>query len=115
LRYALRNMASHKTSSALVVFSLALGIGANTAIFSFMDSILLPSLPVDHPERLAILRFWTIENELHGMNRHDDSFLPAKTGYSFFRTVVRQNSSQMRFQAFYGFSSDNVIDVTQLG
>src|SRR2546423_502505 len=59
LRYALRNMASNKAFSALAILSLALGIGANTAIFSFMDSILLRSLPVDHPERLVILRFWT--------------------------------------------------------
>jgi hypothetical protein len=54
----------------------------NTAIFSFLDSILLRSLPVDHPERLVILSFWTNKNEIHGMNMHDDSFLPAKTGYS---------------------------------
>ena len=81
LRYALRNMASNKAFSVLAILSLALGIGANTAIFSFMDSIVLRSLPVDHPERLVILSFWTKENEVHGMNRHDDSFLPTKTGY----------------------------------
>jgi macrolide transport system ATP-binding/permease protein len=81
LRYALRNMTSNKAFSVLAILSLALGIGANTAIFSFMDSILLRSLPVDHPGRLVILSFWTKENEVHGMNLHDDSFLPAKTGY----------------------------------
>src|SRR5262245_45036446 len=46
LRYALRTMAASKSFSALAILSLALGIGANTAIFSFMDSILLRSLPV---------------------------------------------------------------------
>jgi macrolide transport system ATP-binding/permease protein len=81
LRYAVRNMASNKAFSALAILSLALGIGANTAIFSFMDSILLRSLPVDHPERLVILSSWTKENEVHGMNLHDDSFLPSGTGY----------------------------------
>ena len=80
LRYALRNMVSNKAFTALAILSLALGIGANTAIFSFMDSILLRSLPVDHPERLVILSFWTKENEVHGINLHDDSFLPTRTG-----------------------------------
>jgi macrolide transport system ATP-binding/permease protein len=49
IRYGLRTMAANKTFSAMAILSLALGIGANTAIFSFMDSILLRSLPV--PER----------------------------------------------------------------
>jgi macrolide transport system ATP-binding/permease protein len=100
LRYALRNMASNKTFSALAILSLALGIGANTAIFSFMDSILLRSLPVNHPERLVILGFWTKENEVHGMNMHDDSFLPAKTGYG---------DSVFSYAAFAMFQSKNRI------
>ncbi len=46
LRYAFRSMRHHRSFTLLVVLSLALGIGANTAIFSFMESILLRSLPV---------------------------------------------------------------------
>ena len=49
IRYGLRTMAANKTFSAMAILSLALGIGANTAIFSFMDSILLRSLPVPDP------------------------------------------------------------------
>src|SRR5262249_53721809 len=41
LRYAFRTMLNNRTFTALAVLSLALGIGANTAIYSFMDSILL--------------------------------------------------------------------------
>jgi hypothetical protein len=41
LRYALRTMINNRAFTALVVLSLALGIGPNTAIFTFMDSILL--------------------------------------------------------------------------
>src|SRR5260370_29752392 len=41
VRYAVRTMANSKVFTALAVLSLALGIGANTAIYSFMDSILL--------------------------------------------------------------------------
>jgi len=81
VRYALRTMAANKTFSALAVLSLALGIGANTAIFSFMDAILLRPLPVAHPESLATLSWRTNENESHGLNFHDDSFLTPKAGF----------------------------------
>src|SRR4029453_15057733 len=53
LCYGLRNMAGNKTFSAMAILSLALGIGANTAIFSFMDSILLRALPVSDPDSLV--------------------------------------------------------------
>jgi hypothetical protein len=46
LRYACRTMAVNRLFSILAVSSLALGIGANTAIYSFMDAILVRSLPV---------------------------------------------------------------------
>lgn len=57
VRYGLRTMAANKTFSAMAILSLALGIGANTAIFSFMDSLLLRSLPVSNPESLAMLNW----------------------------------------------------------
>src|SRR6185503_13963812 len=46
VRYAARTMSRNRAFTALAALSLALGIGANTAIYSFMDSILLRSLPV---------------------------------------------------------------------
>jgi macrolide transport system ATP-binding/permease protein len=57
VRYGLRTMAANKTFSAMAILSLALGIGANTAIYSFMDSLLLRSLPVSNPESLAVLNW----------------------------------------------------------
>src|SRR5471032_2283707 len=47
-------MAANPLFTATSVLSLALGIGANTAIYSFMDAILLRGLPVPHPKELAI-------------------------------------------------------------
>ena len=57
LRYAFRAIAANRLFSLLAILSLALGIGANTAIYSFMDSILLRSLPVPDPESLVVLNW----------------------------------------------------------
>jgi macrolide transport system ATP-binding/permease protein len=53
LRYAFRTMASKRLFTFLAVSSLAPGIGANTAIYSFTNSILLRSLPVSDPASLT--------------------------------------------------------------
>src|SRR5205809_2391908 len=58
LRYALRMMAAQPLFTAMAALSLALGIGANTAIYSFMDAILLRSLPVSDPESLVVLHWY---------------------------------------------------------
>ena len=50
-------MIANKAFSALAVLSLALGIGANTAIYSLMEAILLRSLPVADPESLVVLNW----------------------------------------------------------
>jgi predicted permease len=65
LRDAFRALKSTPVVTAIAVLSLALGIGANTAIFSILDTLLLRSLPVRDPARLAIVgdnheaREWT--------------------------------------------------------
>ncbi|QOY90362.1 ABC transporter permease [Paludibaculum fermentans] len=58
IRYGWRTMTSNKAFSALAILSLALGIGANTAIYSLMESILMRALPVAEPESLVVLN-WT--------------------------------------------------------
>ncbi len=57
VRYGFRTMAANKAFSALAVLSLALGIGANTAIYSLMESILMRSLPVADPDSLVVLNW----------------------------------------------------------
>src|SRR5580692_11486167 len=53
VRYALRTLAANKGFAAAAILSLTLGIGANTAIFSIVDAVMLRSLPVEDPSRLV--------------------------------------------------------------
>ncbi len=86
LLYALRMMRKNLGSSLAIVLSLAIGIGANTAIFSVIDALLLHPLPYPQPERLAeiwlhspgigIFRDWPspgqyidIQNENHSFDQ----------------------------------------------
>ena len=55
LRYATRALRKTPMLTAVVVLSLALGIGANTAIFSLMNAVMMRLLPVERPEELMIL------------------------------------------------------------
>src|SRR5579872_2561269 len=62
-RLAVRSLAATPRVSAIAIVSLALGIGANTAIFSIVDSLLLRQLPVLDPERLVAVSTATANNQ----------------------------------------------------
>src|ERR1017187_6852702 len=55
IRYALRSLAKAPLLSLVVVLSLGLGIGANTAIFSLLHQVVLSSLPVEKPQELVLI------------------------------------------------------------
>ena len=55
LRYAMRSLQSRPAFTLTVIATLALGIGANTAIFTLVDALLLRPVPVPHPEQLVIV------------------------------------------------------------
>src|SRR5687767_770661 len=56
-RYGLRSLARTPGFTAVAVLTLALGVGANTAIFSVLRAVVLRDLPYHDPERIAVL--WT--------------------------------------------------------
>ncbi len=78
LRYAARTARHSPAFTILAVLSLALGIGANTAIYSFMDALLMRSLPVPDPDLLVVLN-WPIM----GKKNLRDSVVHTESGFFY--------------------------------
>src|SRR5438046_7114950 len=70
LRYAFRSLRKSPLFTSVAVLSLALGIGANTAIFTLIDQLILQLLPVRNPEELVLL---TARGSHYGSNTGSNS------------------------------------------
>ncbi len=118
-RYGLRMIAANKTFSAMAILLLALGIGANTAIFSFMDSILLRSLPVSDSQSLVMLSWHTPRRNMHGTNRHDNSFNDPNGGFigGFFAYPAFEllRKSDAVFSTVFGYQGAGDLNLTYRG
>jgi predicted permease len=89
LRYAARTLRRNRTFTAAAILSLALGIGANTAIFSLFDALVLRSLPVHKPAEL-------VQVQLVELGRPGSSF-----GYPSIRALAARTDI---FEGLFGFT-----------
>lgn len=85
VKYGLRGMARSTGITVVALLSLTLGIGANTAIFSLMDTVLLKSLPVNEPSQLVLFG--------NGLDEGISDGFPNRWLYSypFYREMQRRN------------------------
>lgn len=95
IRYAIRNLLKRPGFTAIAVVTLALGIGANSAIFSVVDSVLFRALPFPDPQAL-----YAVHTGSAGFNRFDGPL-----SYPEYEDVVAQNRS---FQSIGGWVDGDV-------
>ncbi len=103
LRYALRQLRRAPGFALTAVLTLALGIGANTAIFSLLDQALLRSLPVRDPQQLVVLqgtgKAWEGSSHSHGGN------IESYFSYPMYKDLRDHN------QAFEGLLTTTPADI----
>lgn len=101
LRYALRQLRSAPGFTLACVITLALGVGANTAVFSVMNAVLLRSLPVPHPEQ--VFHLLTSGLPASGTNTGD---MATSFSYPVYRELQSQRQVFQSLSAFVPLSYD---------
>src|SRR5215813_10187963 len=99
IRYALRMLMKRPAFSAVAVIILGLGIGANTAIFTLLNAVLLKPLPVPHPEQLVLFNDSASEGTSTGDPIVGRWTLFSMPSYEYFRENNRSFSSLAAFRS----------------
>ena len=119
LAYGVRMLRKSPGFAAVAILTLAMGIGANTAIFSLIDGILMRGLPVQDAQHLVVLR-WNARKapDIHGQSSYGDcgSQKGESSGCSlsmpFFKDVASQVSA---FESVAAFANAGPIDLSGNG
>ena len=106
IRYAIRVLLKAPGFTLVAVLTLALGVGANTAIFSVLDSVLLRSLPVPHPEELSLLT----DPDSHGQSFGSEGGERSLLAYSEFQYLRDHNEAFSKLFAADSQLAD--VDIT---
>jgi predicted permease len=106
IRYALRRMTQSPAFAAVVVLTLALGIGANAAIFSLLDQVLLQSLPVANPDQLVVLSAYEAKQPVLDSSFSYPMYQDLRDRNSVFSGVIARGGTQMNVT--YGDQTERV-------
>ena len=119
IRYGVRLLAKTPAFSAIAILTLALGIGANTAIFSLIDAVMFRSLPVDHPEQLMVLQWTTnARPKIRSQSSYGDTArIPGSkpNGTSFSHPLYQEVEKAGVFESVAGFANAGAVEVSGNG